>query len=693
MFKIASSDWATVDLSAPGEGSAPIELNTGIALSGPRNPNFSISVPTAADYLFTVAAAGYVSDDEGQRGATLWVTADDPHAGTSLYLRGGMNGWGTDNEMAFIGRARYRTAIDLEAGDYQFKLASDDWSTIDIGAADTANIEVGVPTILDAAGRAPNLMTSIAEADSYTFTLDRSRGVATLTILKTADVPADPITQMPVLVEPLDFEDTAGYAFEDDAMISTMVVADPRDAANMAARTTRNTGADANAGTLYRVGGTIAFTDDDNHLAVDVYRESGTGTVALSVGSGDDAASVLAATAEYSGSGDWETLYFDFSGFAAGTVYDWLKIVFDQGVAGDGGDWYWDNVRVSGPPPGEAPPYGSTTVYVRGSMNGWGTDNELAYIGRGVYQADLSLDAQSDDYLFKIASEDWATVNFGAMSGDDTAVTLDAERTLAGTDHNLTITVSTTANYRFRLDASDPTAPILKVTDLDAAPYGYGTTQSSIYIRGVFNEWGTASEAHYAGGDVYEAVIAIEAGSYEFKVASEDWATVNVGAGASNTVTIGTAFGDLADGGGNLAISIAAADEYLFTIDASGDTPTLWVVPFKPFRTEVFVRGGMNGWGTDNMVVFKGTARYATHIALEAGDYEFKVASEDWSAVNLGAGEGASTRVTPGEAYASLAQGGGNLMITIDIAGTYRFQVDGARNVPPALLIEQTPGS
>ena len=307
------------------------------------------------------------------------MTADDPHAGTSLYLRGGMNSWGTDNEMAFIGRARYRTAIDLEAGDYQFKLASEDWSTIDIGAADTTNIEVGVPTTLDAAGRAPNLMTTISEADSYTFTLDWHRGVPAPTVLKTADVPADPVTQMPVLVEPVNFEDASGYEFEDDASISTMVVADPLDAGNMAARTTRNVGADPEGGTVYRVGGAIAFSDDDNHLAVDVYRDGAAGTVALSVGSGNDAASVLTATAEYSGSGAWETLYFDFSGFIAGTVYDWLKIVFDQGVAGDGSDWYWDNVRVSGPPPGTAPPYGSTVVYVRGSMNGWSTDNALTY--------------------------------------------------------------------------------------------------------------------------------------------------------------------------------------------------------------------------------------------------------------------------------------------------------------------------
>ena len=691
-FKIASSDWATVDLSAAGEGEVPIELHTAIALSGPRNPNFAITIPTTGDYLFTVAAAGFTSDDEGQRGATLWVTGDDPYSDPGVFLRGSMNGWGTDNPMTFVGRARYRTAIDLDAGDYEFKFASEDWSTIDIGGADTTMIEVGVPTPLDGAGGAPNLMATIDEADSYTFTLDVRSGVPTLTLLKTADVPPDPITQMPVLVEPLDFQDTAGYAFEDDAMIVTMVVADPNDAANFAARSTRSVGAGTDEGTVYRPGGAIAFSDDDNHLAVDVYTTAGAGTVALSVGSGDDAGSVLSATAEYTGSGAWETLYFDFSGFAAGTAYDWLKIVFDQGVAGDGSDWYWDNARVSGPPPGVAPPYGSTVVYVRGSMNGWGTDDALAYIGRGVYQSDLAVEPQADgsDHMFKIASEDWSTVNFGAASGDDTAVTLEAERTLAATDHNLGLAVAASVNYRFRIDASDPAAPILKVIDLGAAPYGHGTDTSTVYIRGAFNAWGIEDEVHYAGADVYEAVIVVEAGDYEFKVATEDWATVNLGGGSTNTVTLGTAL-DLADGGGNLALSIAESGEYLFTVDAANASPTLWVAPFKPFgATEVFVRGSINGWGTDDPVVFKGGARYAVHIAVDAGDHQFKVASEDWATVNLGAASGTSAQVTPGETYSDLAQGGDNLAITVDAAGTYRFQVDGSRNVPPALLVERT---
>jgi len=691
LFKIASSDWATVDLSAPGDGSVPIELDTATALSGPRNPNFAISIPATGEYLFTVAAAGFASDDEGQRGATLWVAAADPYSDPGVFLRGSLNGWGTDNPMSFIGRARYRTAIDLEAGDYQFKFASEDWATIDIGAADTTMVEVGVPTMLDRAGRAPNLMTTITDADSYTFTLDVRTGTPVLTLQKTSEVPPEPTNVMPVLVEPLDFGDTAGYQFEDDPMIVTMVVADPNDAANFVAQSTRTAGAGAEEGTLYRVGGAIAFSDDDNHLAVDVYTASGGGVVELSVGSGDAAGSVLKATAEYTGS--WQTLYFDFSGFVAGTVYDWLKIVFDHGVAGDGRNWYWDNVRVSGPPPGTAPPYGSTVVYVRGSMNGWGTDNALAYIGRGVYQADLAVEPQADasDHLFKIASEDWSTVNFGAENGDDTVVTLEAERILAVTNHNLVLPVAATANTRFRVDASDSGAPILKVIDLDAAPYGHGTDQSSIYIRGGFNEWGTADEAHYAGADVYEAVIAVEVGEYEFKVASEDWATVNLGGGSTNTVTVGMAFADLADGGANLALSVAESGEYLFTVDAANAAPTLSVVPFKPFgTTEVFVRGSMNGWGTDDPVVFKGGARHWVEIAVEAGDHQFKVASEDWATVNLGAASGASTQVTAGEPYGDLAQGGDNLGITIDAAGTYRFQVDGSRNTPPALLIERS---
>ena len=692
LFKIASSDWATVDLSAPGEGMVPIELNTATALSGPRNPNFAITIPETGNYLFTVAAAAFTSDDEGQRGATLWVAADDPYSDPGVFLRGSMNGWGTDNPMTFAGRARYRTAIDLEAGDYLFKFASEDWATIDIGALDTTVIEVGVPTPLDGAGRAPNLTATVAEADSYTFTIDVRTGVPVVTLLKTADVPQDPITEEPVLVEPLDFQGTAGYEFEDDAMIVTMVVADPNDAANFAARSTRSVGAGAQEGTVYRPGGAIAFSDDANHLAVDVHTDSGAGTVAVSVGSGDAAASVLTATAEYTGSGMWETLYFDFSAFAADTVYDWLKIVFDHGEAGDGSDWYWDNVRVSGPPPGTAPPYGSTVVYVRGSMNGWGTDNALAYVGRGVYQADVAVEPQGDgsDHLFKIASEDWSTVNYGAQSGDDTAVTLEAERTLAVTNHNLALAVAAAANFRFRVDASDPSAPILKVIDLGAAPYGHGTEQSAVYFRGVFNAWGTDNEAHYAGAGVYEAVIGIDVGDYEFKVASEDWATVNLGGGTTNAVTIGTAV-DLADGGGNLTLSVSESGEYLFTLDTADATPTLWVAPFRPFgTTEVFIRGSINGWGTDDPVVFKGGARYAVHIAVEAGDHQFKVASEDWASVNLGAASGAPTQVSPGEPYTDLAQGGDNLAITIDAAGTYRFEVDGSRNVPPALVVEPT---
>ena len=51
------------------------------------------------------------------------------------------------------------------------------------------------------------------------------------------------------------------------------------------------------------------------------------------------------------------------------------------------------------------------------------------------------------------------------------------------------------------------------------------------------------------------------------------------------------------------------------------------VVPFG--STEVFVRGGMNGWGEDDSFTYVGAGEYRVAITLAAGDYEFKIASAD----------------------------------------------------------------
>ena len=83
------------------------------------------------------------------------------------------------------------------------------------------------------------------------------------------------------------------------------------------------------------------------------------------------------------------------------------------------------------------------------------------------------------------------------------------------------------------------------------------------------------------------------------------------------------------------------------------------------------IRGLMNDWGLGPRLVAQGND-YIAELALPAGVHSFKLASEDWSTIDLGApGPGA---IAPG-ATLPLAFRGSNITLTIAEAGTYRFRV------------------
>ncbi len=58
----------------------------------------------------------------------------------------------------------------------------------------------------------------------------------------------------------------------------------------------------------------------------------------------------------------------------------------------------------------------------------------------------------------------------------------------------------------------------------------------------------------------------------------------------------------------------------------------------------------MNEWGTSTPLTYFGDGTYAVSVALTAGTYGFKLASADWSTVNLGATSVDNATVTIGEA-------------------------------------------
>lgn len=310
------------------------------------------------------------------------------------------------------------------------------------------------------------------------------------------------------------------------------------------------------------------------------------------------------------------------------------------------------------------PTFGDTAVFVRGTMNGWSESDPFAFRGDGIYEATLSL--SEGFHEFKIASSDWSTIDFGGVG-----FTENWPYSLGSGISNASFTANSAGEYRFRLDASDPSAPILTITSLrDVEPFG----DTTVYLRGDMNSWGLAHPLSYVGDGNYSVELDLSAGSYNFKIASSDWSSVNFGSSLSPEV--GGLGISLDRAGANIVVNIPRDGRYQFFVDASSDPMTVRVITVGGDDegsfgdTTVYVRGSMNGWGADNALRYFGAGRYVEVMELAAGSYEFKLASADWSTVDLGMGA-----VTFGDGSFS-DPANGNIGLNIAEAGRYAFVLD-----------------
>jgi CubicO group peptidase (beta-lactamase class C family) len=92
-------------------------------------------------------------------------------AAQPIYLRGSMNQWSTRHRMAVGDDGLHRVSIELPAGAHELKVASEDWSAIDFGGADTAPPLTGQGRLaLTGAGR--NIALQLQRAARCAFTVD-----------------------------------------------------------------------------------------------------------------------------------------------------------------------------------------------------------------------------------------------------------------------------------------------------------------------------------------------------------------------------------------------------------------------------------------------------------------------------------------------------------------------------------------
>jgi pullulanase-type alpha-1,6-glucosidase len=222
-------------------------------------------------------------------------------------------------------------------------------------------------------------------------------------------------------------------------------------------------------------------------------------------------------------------------------------------------------------------PYVGNPIFLRGGMNGWGLDNEFNYDGGRLYSVAVPLDAQQ--YEFKVANEGWAAPNLGAFSEDDAddLIVLGQDLPLTENGSNIFIDVEEAGNYVFIFDSTNLDEPKIRVFNEQF----FGA--STVFIRGSMNGWGESDPLVYQGAGVYSVNINLDGSDVAFKVATSDWATVNLGATSEETsaVNIGEAKVLFQDGNSaNLTIQAPASGLYQFTvIGPDAKAPTVTVTP------------------------------------------------------------------------------------------------------------------
>lgn len=128
--------------------------------------------------------------------------AEAQSIGETLYLRGEMNGWGTDNPMTYVGNDTWEANIDLVAGYYRFKIANAGWN-INYAVYQDRSYEFALDDVVAirdwsfSGGNENILPVDTLSGFRFTFrVLDGDPGNATLLIEQT-DLSGPPPTPLP----------------------------------------------------------------------------------------------------------------------------------------------------------------------------------------------------------------------------------------------------------------------------------------------------------------------------------------------------------------------------------------------------------------------------------------------------------------------------------------------------------------
>jgi len=387
----------------------------------------TVSVPA-------MTTAVFVLPQGSAQGAGIPVAAKsfanfDPFAGTTLYLRGDMNTWGTTDVAKFTGYGSYTAVAELTAGTpYGFKFASSDWNTIDIGGGKVTAGEGSLAFTEDGS----NLSVTVDTTGLYAFKLDaQNEGAYTLTITSYTDTA--PFGETPVYIR--------GFMDEWDGSSDNILTYQGKGVYSVKIAPTITESATTGFKIADGSWGSINYGAVEGNAAI------GFGSAATMV-SGSNTNFSMKADPGYT-----YTFTVDMFYAPKPTVTVTRDAVVEEACS---------NLPVSS----ETPTLGDTKLFVRGDLSSWAADTQyqLSYKGNNVYQAVFTY---SGAIQFKIAddSANWTTQFYVPTSAtSDTPKTglelgtiYDAWVKAGGTPGNNTVTLPAT-QVSVKLTLTDPDA-------------------------------------------------------------------------------------------------------------------------------------------------------------------------------------------------------------------------------------------
>ena len=220
-------------------------------------------------------------------------------------------------------------------------------------------------------------------------------------------------------------------------------------------------------------------------------------------------------------------------------------------------------------------PWGSDPVYIRGSLNDWGTPaaDEMKWNGdTRSYSVIYGLEADGT-HNFKFAHESWGPVNLGTGEVEFS----DEGETLGG-DGNIQVTVAKATSYQF--EVSYATAdPVVKVSE--APLYLRGGVTGTGWDAGEGNQLGfiATNDANPAeASHTYSLEVDYAGGASQFKVADEGWGGsfgYNYGVEVADTAVVLGEPLTLINSNNNISIDVPAGT-YIFAFE-DGVTKTITV--------------------------------------------------------------------------------------------------------------------